>query len=350
MKSESVWWAQRWLDPILDSKELRQKVRKGRIVARRGRVGDLEVRPGLITATVEEDSGVVREVRVRQPMIHEEVWDGVVERLAGEAAHAATLLSGRISREMLHFFEEAGAELFPFDHHDLTFFCTCGDDSPVCVHAVAAHFAAAEAMEGDPLLLLEFRGRNRDTLLGHLRDTGPSVLEPEQGSQGSIPDDTEPLDALMEGYWDAGMVPHLAFRLSAGDLEEDEALPVVRALGPGPAETPGEVIADVLAPIVRMGRRRIDQIVEQVADDDVPEAPDPTSADSLDDLLVAAAWQHGSLTSGFVADALGVSSVEARRYLHWLCEEGRLRKVGRARGTRYIPVGANDVPDEAASA
>ncbi|MGM0576843.1 MAG: IS66 family insertion sequence element accessory protein TnpA [Myxococcota bacterium] len=62
-----------------------------------------------------------------------------------------------------------------------------------------------------------------------------------------------------------------------------------------------------------------------------------TGAESLDDLLVAAAGRHGYLKTGMVADALDVSSATARRYLKWLVEEGRLRRVGKKRGTRYFP-------------
>ena len=88
-------------------------------------------------------------------------------------------------------------------------------------------------------------------------------------------------------------------------------------------------------------------IVERYLDADPGslDTPDPTVATSMDDVLVAAAYQHGSLTTTFVSDALGVSQGEARRYLRWLVEEGRLVQVGRARGTRYVPTDMAD-PDD----
>lgn len=65
---------------------------------------------------------------------------------------------------------------------------------------------------------------------------------------------------------------------------------------------------------------------------------DPSKADSLDTVLVMAAHKHGALQTGQVAAALDVSRAVARRYLTWLCEEGRLRRVGYKRGTRYLAV------------
>lgn len=59
--------------------------------------------------------------------------------------------------------------------------------------------------------------------------------------------------------------------------------------------------------------------------------------ESLDDLLVAAAEQHGELSAAQVADAIGVTTRKARQYLRWLVEEGRLKTVGRTKATRYLP-------------
>lgn len=333
------WWTQRWVDPLEESRDLRQKVRKGRVLTRRGRVTELTVRPGLVTATVAEDTGVPSSVRLRQPVIQEAVWSRVVARIARSAGQASQLLQSRITEQMVVFFEEEGSELFPFDQHDLTYFCTCRDDAAICVHAVAVHYALADVINGDPLLLFEFRGRSRADLMEAMRGARTPVID-DPGAGAADDDETEGADSLADNYWKAGIIPHLAFRLSATDLEEGEALPVIRALGPGPGETSPDEIADVLAPIVRMGRKRVEELVEQVTEDDVPDAPNPTSADSLDDVLVAAAYQHGSLTSSFVADALGISVLEARRYLQWLVDEGRLAQVGRARGTKYVPLEA----------
>ncbi len=359
MMSEGAWWAQRWLDPIVEPREFRQQVRKGKIAANRGWVSNIVIRPGLVTAVVAEDTGASSNVRLRQPRIEEETWVRVITRLGGEVAHAAALLSGRINKEMEGFFEESGAELFPFDHHDLTYFCTCTDNATVCKHGVAVHFALAKAMTADPFVFIGFRGKDRDAFMEELhaaRAAGEGREEAGGGgaaaSNGGVQEDPdfEPAEALREGYWRAGVIPHLAFRIDAKDVALEEAFPVIRALGPGPSETRADDIARVLAPIARMARRRIEEIVGQVVEDESLQAraaPRATDAESLEEILVAAAHQHGSLTSRFVADALDIHQLKARRYLKWLVAEGRLEQIGRARGTRYVPPGQGGAAAEA---
>lgn len=357
MSLDGTWWSRRWLEPIEEPKEFRQQVRKGRVTAKRGWVKGISVRPGLVTATVEEDIGGHASVRLRQPPIEDAIWTRVIKRLGNEASHAAMLLGGRITEEMVAFFEEAGAELFPFDHHDLTYFCTCSEDSAVCRHGVALHFALSEAMVADPFVLFEFRGKDRDTLLSSLRAArngekpakAADAGEKKAAVAAEAALELEDASSLVGGFWQAGVIPHLAFRLGTADLATEEAFPVVRALGPGPGETSPESIAQALAPIARMARKRAQEIVEQVVEDETPvpaALPKGEAEPSLDELLVAAAWQHGSLTSKMVSDALGIDQLDARKYLKWLVEEGRLQQVGKARGTRYFPPGV-ELPKDA---
>lgn len=58
----------------------------------------------------------------------------------------------------------------------------------------------------------------------------------------------------------------------------------------------------------------------------------------LDDILVAVAKRQGEVTSRQVAEATGVPIVKARQWLNWLVAEGRLKKVGRTKVTRFLPI------------
>jgi hypothetical protein len=57
---------------------------------------------------------------------------------------------------------------------------------------------------------------------------------------------------------------------------------------------------------------------------------------------MAAAIRQGHLTTTTVAQALGVTVREAREFLQFLVNAGKLAIVGRARGTRYVPVKVED--------
>jgi len=343
------WIAQRWLDPVQDATDLRKQVRRGKVLARKGKVKNLTVRPGLVTAEVQNDTGGVLAVKIRQPVLHEASWDEMVEVLADNPGFSALLLDGRISEDMVEAFDLLGIDLFPFDLLDLTHFCSCHEDTARgCTHAVATHFALASALGADPFLLFEFRGRPGSWLIEQLRarrdeakggvasddedGAGAAGAEEDADERGAL----EPAEAVLDGFWERGVLPHIGFRARKEDLDASESLPVIRALGPGPGEIPPDRVADVLAPIVRQARRRAEDIIEEAAEATSIPTMEEVDMDSLDDILVAAAHQHGVLTSSFVAKALGIGQREARRYLLWLVEEGRLEKVGRARGTKYV--------------
>lgn len=349
MNGEFSWLEKRWLAPILEANELRLAVRRGKVVARKGWVNNIKVRPGLITAQVTRDSGASCDVSVRMEAI-DETWDAVVERLANEAALAADLLGGRVTERLAVVFEEEGHDLFPFDLRDVKNFCSGHPDDPNCIDAIAVHFDFAKLINAHPMTLFEFRGRAQAALIEEMRELRQSDAADPVASGEPSASTVEPAKAILDGYWERGVVPHLAFRVERTHLSETDALPVVRALGPGPGETPPEDVVRVLAPLMRTARRRMDAIHDRAESDavEMQEAPDPIAAESLDDLLVAAAHQHGSLTSGFVAKALGIDPREARQYLKWLVDEGRLAVIGRARGTKYLPVGA-ELPAEDAT-
>lgn len=345
---EETWLGARWLSPLLEYRELRLAVRRGRVLARKGWVRNLTVKPGQFAADVQNDSGAMSSVSVRMKIVSDLVWQQVVSRIAAEAALAADLLQGRVTERLASVFEEEGYELFPFDLTDLANFCNCREDSVVCTHAIATHFDFVRLMSADPTVLLEFRGRTKAQLISEVRasrkaGSGEVPAGGAEGEEAPGPSGLEaPTATLLDGFWERGVIPHLAFRIERAELKSTDSLPVVRALGPGPGDVPPEDVIRVLAPLLRTGRKRVDAILDRVEIQGDPgggEVPDPVLANGLDEMLVAAAHQHGSLTSGFVAKALGISPKEARQYLQWLVEEGRLSVVGRARGTRYLPLG-----------
>ncbi len=333
------WLKDRWLQPFLDASDLRIAVRRGRVINRKGWVRDVKVANGIFTAEVNSDAGVVHHVKVRMDVVDGDVWGDVVAIASDEAALSGDLLNGAVTNRVASLFEECGQDLFPFDLRDLTIFCSCSHSGAgCCQHAVAASFKFAELISVDGTLLLQLRGRAHDELTADLRAqrTGASIEEepPEEDLGVRGPEE------LLEGFWVNGVMPNLVFKVIRA--KEGELLPIVRALGAAPNGSTSNEVANTLTPLVRLGLQRLDAIAER-ADVVALEAPspppkDPNAAPSLDDMLIDAARARGELTSAFVADALGVNQRDARKYLQWLVEEGRLRITGRARGTRYLPV------------
>ena len=109
----------------------------------------------------------------------------------------------------------------------------------------------------------------------------------------------------------------------------------------GPGETPPEEVAAALYPVLRTARLKLDHIqnrVENESETPPPEVEAVPAPEPLDEVLMSAAMRQGQLTTTMVAQALGVSAREAREYLQFLVTAGKLAIVGKARGTRYVPI------------
>jgi len=358
---EDAWIFNRWTAPIFDLAELRQQVRRGKVMARKGGVKDLQIRAGLLSAEVVSDSGETHAVKIRMDIIDQPTWVGVVEAISSEAALAADLIRGRLSERLAEIFEEAGHDLFPFDLRDVSSYCSCREDAKVCTGAVATHVHFAEVIQADPMKLLAFRGRDKAWLEDEVKERrggaspGPvSRASARPGKAGTKKEaraesraDNDALasaSTLKDGFWYRRELPTIGFQVEHEAYEESEAFPVVRALGPGPGDLAPSDLADALTPMLRSSRLKVEHILDRAEHESeapLPEALAVPEAEPLDELLIAAAQRQGQLTTGMVSQALGVSAREAREYLQFLVTAGKLQVVGRARGTRYLPIGVD---------
>src|SRR5690349_20844619 len=123
--------------------------------------------------------------------------------------------------------------------------------------------------------LLAFRGRDKTWLEDEVRERrggtpqpsrkesrptgdGAKAAAPKTGRNGRVAERSgephEPAIALKEGFWQKSELPNITFHLEGEDLPEEEAFPIVRALGPGPGDTPPEEVAAALLPLLRTAR------------------------------------------------------------------------------------------------
>ena len=98
------------------------------------------------------------------------VWAKVEIALAEQALPSAQLLAGEMPPELEEVFADAGAPLFPQHADELDQHCCCPDWEVPCKHLAATFYLLAEAFDADPFLILRWRGRDREALLGRLRD------------------------------------------------------------------------------------------------------------------------------------------------------------------------------------
>ncbi|MEJ7729023.1 MAG: SWIM zinc finger family protein [Polyangiaceae bacterium] len=169
-KAGTTWWGQRWVEALQDV--LRgdsARLARGRTYARSGRTHDLVVKGGKVTAKVTGSRSTPYKITIELAQLGEAAWRKAVSGMAAKAQFSAELLSGQMPREIDEVFRASGASLFPKQRADLVTRCSCPDWGDPCKHVAATHYVLGEALDGDPFLLFELRGRTREQVLEALR-------------------------------------------------------------------------------------------------------------------------------------------------------------------------------------
>mgnify|MGYP001048270134 CR=1 FL=1 len=163
----TTWWGQRWIEALEHfSRDYLSRLGRGRSYARTGRVHDLKISPGLVTAVVTGTEEY--DVSLRMDVFTNAEWNMAIKIMAQEARYAALLLAGQMPPDIESVFRRCKRSLFPSKSHDLETDCSCPDWASPCKHVAAMHYVLGEAFDRDPFLLFELRGRTRDQVLAAL--------------------------------------------------------------------------------------------------------------------------------------------------------------------------------------
>jgi hypothetical protein len=152
-------WA-RWLATSVVPDESSPRAERGRILARTGHVHGVSVVEGAITAQVIGSGGAEYRVGLAADPVSRRVWSAVIGSPRGrtlfEAAAAGRDQSLQLEHAMTVDWEEP---LIP-PARTVRRSCTCpdADYSGACKHVIALAYVIADAIDGDPSLLLEWRG------------------------------------------------------------------------------------------------------------------------------------------------------------------------------------------------
>jgi uncharacterized Zn finger protein len=163
----ATWWGQRWIRALEQfSRDYLSRLGRGRTYARTGRVHDLSIGPGLVTAVVTGSEPY--DVSLRMDAFTTAEWNMAIKIMSQEARYAAELLAGQMPADIDAVFRRCKRSLFPSKSHDLETDCSCPDWASPCKHVAAMHYVLGEAFDRDPFLLFELRGRTRDQVLAAL--------------------------------------------------------------------------------------------------------------------------------------------------------------------------------------
>ncbi|WP_437840393.1 SWIM zinc finger family protein [Sorangium sp. So ce1153] len=169
-RAGATWWGKRWVEALERmAPDEAGRLARGRTYARAGRTHDLEVKPGLVVARVTGSRPKPYKVILTLARLDDATWAKAIAAMAKRAKFAAELLAGRMPDDIDSAFQNAGASLFPERPEDLTTACSCPDWVNPCKHVAATHYVLGEALDKDPFLLFELRGRTREQVIEALR-------------------------------------------------------------------------------------------------------------------------------------------------------------------------------------
>ncbi|MEV4112890.1 SWIM zinc finger family protein [Nonomuraea sp. NPDC049695] len=167
----STWWSRRFID-ILERICDKGRLTRGRAYARQGQVLSIDLSPGEVRASVQGSRRRPYEVVIRIEAYGEQRWAAIEESIAEQAVYRAKLLAGEMPTEIEELFAALGIDLFP---RDLDMDCSCPDWGFPCKHLSAVLYLLAESFDDDPFLVLAWRGRTREQLLGSLAEEASGV-------------------------------------------------------------------------------------------------------------------------------------------------------------------------------
>jgi uncharacterized Zn finger protein len=196
-KAGTTWWGQRWieaLERVLGGDAGR--LGRGRTYARAGRTHDLAVHGGRVVARVTGTRPQPYEVAIELVQLTDAEWQAAIAGMSTQAQFAAQLLGGEMPQAIDDVFRAAGCSLFPEQRSDLQTSCSCPDWGNPCKHVAATHYVLGEALDRDPFLLFELRGRSKTQVLEALRLARAHAAPASKTSNASATSDATSEPAL----------------------------------------------------------------------------------------------------------------------------------------------------------
>ncbi|MEV0612963.1 SWIM zinc finger family protein [Nonomuraea sp. NPDC050404] len=160
----STWWSRRFID-ILERICDKGRLTRGRAYARQGQVLSIDLAAGRVRAAVQGSRSTPYKITINIEVYGDALWEAIEESIAAQAVYRAKLLAGEMPAEIEELFASMGIDLFP---RDLDMDCSCPDWGFPCKHLSAVLYLLAESFDDDPFLVLAWRGRTREQLLGSL--------------------------------------------------------------------------------------------------------------------------------------------------------------------------------------
>jgi uncharacterized Zn finger protein len=179
----TTWWGRLWITALEQlGDDFENRLPRGKKYAEEGAVSHFTVTPGEIQAKVHGRK--TYNVTLGLPALSGLQWEKALDRIYAESRFVASLLAGEMPQGLDETFREAGASLYPRVPKELQTHCDCPDWANPCKHVAAVCYIMAEALDRDPWLLFDLRGRTREDVLEALQAKMDTPADPAPRKRG----------------------------------------------------------------------------------------------------------------------------------------------------------------------
>lgn len=161
-KLVTTFWGKAWCDHLATYAEYEHRLPRGRSYLRQGKVYNLTIEPGLVSAVVAGSELYETKVRIRP--LENEVWEALVAQCEGRVGSMLDLLAGKLGEGVLKVLTDPEGGMFP-KAREIRFDCSCPDHADLCKHAAAMLYGVGVMLDTKPELFFTLRSVNAEELL-----------------------------------------------------------------------------------------------------------------------------------------------------------------------------------------
>lgn len=151
----TTFWGQAWNRNLMAYSDYENRMPRGRSYFRAGKVMNLAIARGTVTATVAGTR--IYDVSISITPLAAAAWKRLKQRCQGQIGGLMELLSGSLSDAVMREVTDAEHGLFPAPR-GMKLSCSCPDYAGLCKHLAATLYAVGSRLDDSPALLFTLRG------------------------------------------------------------------------------------------------------------------------------------------------------------------------------------------------
>lgn len=160
----TTFWGQAWCRNLESYQDYESRLPRGRSYLRQGKVYDLTIEPGKLSAVVAGSELYDTNITI-QPLPKSQ-WMQIVESSAGQVGSMLDLLAGKLGDGLMTVLTDPDDGLFP-KPKEIRFNCSCPDHADMCKHVSAVLYGVGVLLDTKPELLFTLRGVDQAELLSN---------------------------------------------------------------------------------------------------------------------------------------------------------------------------------------